>query len=114
LAASELGATRMVDSCTRVPRCACAKARVEKNSRQMRKIPNSGNGNLDVVGGTPPPLRSIGIIGLAENLEKIQGLQSVRAKILGTKELAASLWASSMRVLMHSESAFRVVEVKVI
>ena len=88
---------------------ACGKKQADE---QEMRVPEMGIATS--CGGTPPPPWSIGIMGLGENLEKIQGLQSVTGKILGTKELAASLWASSMRVLMHSESAFRVVEVKVI
>jgi hypothetical protein len=38
--------------------------------------------------GVPPPLLSIGISDVAENLEIIYGAQQLRGKILSRKELA--------------------------
>ena len=90
-AVSELGETRMVSSWMSVPRCACARARpVEKVSvkpRIKRKIACSQNRKLGAEVGTPPPPRSIGIIELAENREKILELQAVAGKILSAKDL---------------------------
>jgi hypothetical protein len=79
-----------------------------------KKIANSRNGIRRRKVGTPPPPRSIGIIELGENLEKILELQSLAGKILGTKDLAARSRAFVMGFCVLSGSWFLSVEVKVI
>src|SRR5216684_8366708 len=93
-AALELGATRMVSSCTSVPRWASAKAKVEVARRTAAAIAarpdcEFRNGNLSDWRVYPPPPRSIVIIELAPKRDLIYGLQQLTGKIFKTKEIRA-------------------------
>src|SRR5260370_29449160 len=93
-AALALGATRMVSSCTSVPRWASAKAKVEVARRTAAAIAarpdcEFRNGSLSDWRVYPPPPRSIGIIELAPKRDLIYWLQQLTGKIFKTKEIRA-------------------------
>jgi hypothetical protein len=74
--------------------------------RAAKRIAGFRNENLGLDVGPPPPPRTIGIIELAKNREKILELQWVTGKILSIKDLPPLLCSFSIELWVLSGSGY--------